>query len=151
VLLTQSATLGHSHGSQEPPGHDRRPHFHTNASTISRPHDHTHHHHGAGGHHHHHHDGNDAPESGPQQTPEPRSPSDHDSDAFYLPSSDAVITVRSVVDNELLASPMWAVAGLSLSTTIWAYPPYETLNWAHPPPPSRSSCPLYLCHLVLLI
>lgn len=144
VLMTQSAVLGHSHGGREPAGHDLRPHFHTQPTSVPGHHAYGHHHHGPGSHHHHHHDDGD-------DAPEPLSEQDHDSDAVYISSVDVVINGRSAVDEKLAASLLWATAECNLPTALWANPPRAAAQWPHPPPPSVCSCPLYVWHLALLI
>lgn len=147
VLLTQSAAmLGHSHGSGQPPGHDLRPHIHTNPSPH---HEHGHHHHGPDGHHHHH-DGDHDPEPGTHPTSQPEPVSDHDSDAVFITSVDVVINDRVLMDDESPASPQWVAAGLNQSTAFSADPARRMAHWTHPPPPSNCVCPLYIRHLALL-
>src|SRR4051794_2765655 len=143
LMLTQSASLGHSHGGNEPPGHDLRPHFHVTPHSERRCHGPRHHHHGPGGHHHHHHnDGDDT--AAPDAPPRPRLESlpNHDADAIYISRVDVVITERSAVAEELAtSSPLPADSHPVL--TFWTYPPHEAVSWTRPPPPSGRVCALY--------
>ncbi len=142
VLLPQTAALGHAHGVSQPAGHDLRPHFHTGPSSAPGQQAHGHHHHGPNGHHH----DDDGDDGAP---PEPLS--DHDADAVFLPSVDVVLNKCPVLDNELTVSPFLAVNGSNVVAAIWVAPPSGSVNWAHPPPPVRYPCPLYVRHLALLI
>src|SRR2546430_8789890 len=84
LVLTQTASLSHSHGGNKPPGHDLRPHFHISPRSEHRCHEQGHHHHGPGGHHHHHHDGEDIAEPDALPRPQLGPLSDHDFDAIYI-------------------------------------------------------------------
>ena len=150
VLLTQSAALGHSHGGNQPAGHDLRAHIHTDLAFFSQAHDHGHHH-GPDCPGHHHHDGDDAPEPGKQPPSPPEPLSDHDSDAVYISSVDVVVSKRSSVENALTVSALWAAVVWDSSADLLANPPHQVANWTDDLPPSGCACPLYIRQLALLI
>lgn len=147
VLLTQSAAmLGHAHAGMRLPGHDLRPHVHTNAASTRHADDHGHHHHGPGVHHHH----NDA-EPGPHTAALPESQPDHDSDALYVTAVDAVVAERSQALEDIASSFWWLIAEEVCFASCWDYPPDRSIACGHSPPQSGSPCPLYVRHLALLI
>lgn len=155
MLLTQSAAmLGHAHAGLRLPGHDLRPHFHTQPVPAGHDQDRSHAHglhHGPGGHHHHHDDTTYASEPDSQRTPLPELPSDHDFDAVYVTSVDVVVAVRCVLDDGADTSPFWATAAAINFVGLWPNPSLHSAKERHPPPPTGSSCPLYVLHLTLLI
>lgn len=145
LLLTQSAALlGHAQAGLRFPGHDLRPHFHTQSAPAG--HDHSRHHHSTGGHHH----DDDAPQLKMPITPDPEPQSDHDADAVYVSSFDVVVTGRSMLEDGADTSPLWATAAGSNFVVLWPSPSRHPAKWWHPPP-LGSSCPLYILHLALLI
>lgn len=154
LLLTQSAGLyGHAHADLLLPGHDKRPHFHT--QTVPTAHDARgnrarDHYHGHGGRHHHHDAFAVTTETDSHRTLLPESHSDHDSNAVYVTSVDAVVTGRCAPDVGADTSPLWATSALSNLGRLWPSPSRHPQKWRHPPPPGRA-CPLYLLHLTLLI
>ena len=150
VLLTQSVSLGHSHGGNDPAGHDPRSHFHTNSTSAPRSHDHGHHNHSSDGHHHHD-DGDDAPEPDTQPPSQPEPLSEHDSDVVFITSVDVFINARSAVDDELAASLLWAAAGLYLPTASGLIRCMRQRTGHTQWPPSDCSCLLYVRYLALLI
>jgi hypothetical protein len=149
VLLTQSVVFGHAHDGSQPAGHDLRPHIHTSSSPAGHTHDHGHNHYVPGGHHLHHDDGN-VPEPDSQPTPQPELFSDHDSDAFYIDTVDAIINVRYIVDKDEVASALGSDTGLSEFVHFSASPTHEFANWKYPPS-TGCRCALYVLHLSLLI
>lgn len=146
MLLTQSAALfGHTHAGLRLPGHDLRPHFHTQPVAASYQNDRAPHHHGHGGHHHNVADGvaPDAPTQHPKPLP------DHDSDAIYVNATDAVAVERSEL---LYGSSVFSMAFASdLFALAWAEPPAHLVICGHPPPLPGHECPLYVKHRALLI
>lgn len=151
VLLTQSAVvLGHAHAGQRLPGHDLRPHVHTQAASHDHGHRHLHghgHSHGTGAHHYH--DDEDAPQPRMPVAPSPEPLSHHDSDALYFVGVDVVAGGRSVVGPDLDTSSLWvALAPGGFARSCRDSSPQPPYCW-HPPP--KSSCPLYVRLLALLI
>lgn len=151
VLLTQSmATLGHAHAGQRLPGHDLRPHFHTQpvpAAGFDRdlavdPG----HHHGFVGLHHH----EEALTPQTPTTPDPGPQSDHDTNAVYVTGVDVVANGRCLADNRVDASPLWAIAAEFNFAALWPNSSRHPVKGRHPPP-FGSSRPLYVLHLTLLI
>ena len=130
VLLTQSTTIGHSHGGNQTVGHNLHPHFHTN------PRAHLHHHLG------------EVTDPKTPPTPEPEPLSDHDADAVFFATC-ALIKERSTA-KELTASPLKVAAELIPSLAFGDNPPLGWPPRAHPPA-SGGSCALYIRHLALLI
>jgi hypothetical protein len=142
VLLTQSAVYGHSHGEDQPAGHDLRPHFHTNPLSTAPEHGH---HHGPGGHRHEDEEDDDAP------PPEEQTPHDHDSDAVFVTSIDVVLDQRSAAEDVNAASPPWGAAELTPVAAIGDSSPAVPADRTHPPPEIGYHCALFLRHLALLI
>lgn len=150
VLLTQSAALaGHAHADFRIPGHDLRPHIHTQNVPAGHNHDsHAHHHHHASSDHHHD-DVADSTEPDFQQTLLPVAPSDHDSDAVYVTIVDSVVGVRCLLDN-VADTSLWVSAAASDNALTWSNPlRHPSKNWH--PPPVGGSCPLYVLHRTFLI
>lgn len=117
LLLTQSiAALGHSHGGDQPAGHDLRPHFHVAHFLTTETGGH--HHHGAHGHHDDHGDRGTAsdPESAPQ--PEPLSDDEHDSDAVYVAQVDCFLCRATDVDESLSVGSEWVSHESRLAVTV---------------------------------
>lgn len=142
VLLGQMVqpALLHAHDGDRPVGHDSRPHAHTYPPRSAPLHEHKH---GSSGHHH---DADAETESLPS-LPRPEQPSDHDSDAVYVTSADAVPGSRTVGDLKLSISLCWFGVPV-LGTVIRSEPrPVATQNR---PPPGRD-CPIYVRHLAILI
>lgn len=150
LLISQSAALAHSHGGNQPAGHDLRPHVHV--SLVAHVHDHQHghsHHHGT---HSHHHDWDDevAPADADDQLASlHESAPGHDSDALYV-SPDSVTTARERVVTAF-DHGVWllAVSAFVLDVEAFAAPPCP-----HPrtsADPGSAARPLYIRHLALLI
>ncbi len=150
VLLAHWAGIGHCHAGGQPAGHGSRPHLHTGAPHRDGPahgHHHGHGHHGHDGHHQHHDDGDAGePDGCPAPAPEPAQ--DHDADAAYLDSVDAVLGARPVAEGGLGASALLPAPLLALALGPSAAQPRGPAGWALPPP---ASCPLHVRHLVFLI
>ncbi len=149
MLLTQSVAFSHCHNGSQPAGHELCAHFHTRHAIVGSSHDHGHHH--GSGHHHHHkseRDSDSRPEKQPPSQPEPLT--DHDSDAVYIGSFDAVIRVSSSDAKELTTLSLADAVGSNSAALDSADPPYYAASWAHAPPPARD-CPLYLRLAALLI
>lgn len=150
MLLTQSAALlGHIHADLRLPGHDLRPHFHTQPVPAGhdrvRGDDHGHHHEPGDFHRH-----DEVPTAQTPATPDPEPQPDHDSDAVYVNAVDVVANVRCVFDDGDDALAFWATTAASNVVGLWPNPARPSANW-RPPPPAGGSCPLYLRHLTLLI
>jgi hypothetical protein len=152
VLLTQSAALlGHAHAGLRLPGHDLRPHFHTQPTPVGHQNDHGQHHHGHGPGSHNH-DVADVVATNPPSTPPTQHPEplpDHDSDAVYVIVTDAVVVERSQPTTQVESSDCWSFPDLAPFATFKAEPPTHPLVCGHPPP--GHLCPLYIRHLALLI
>ena len=149
LLLTQSAALlGNAHAGLRLHGHDLRPHFHT--QPVPDGHDYGHHS-GLGVlHQYHQDDANDAIELDTQPTSQPEPLSDHDSDAVYVASVDAVLAERCAVHDGVDSLLPWAALAASHLAGWWPTPSRHPVNWWYTQP-SGSSCPLYVWHLTLLI
>ena len=87
----------------------------------------------------------------PTPSPSPDPPDDHDFDAVYVTSVDVVVAVRCVLDDGAATSPFWATAAAINFVGLWPNPSLHSAKERHPPPPTGSSCPLYVLHLTLLI
>ena len=146
VLLFQSAALGHCHDVS---GRARAPHNHTCAIFSQIPTQHGHHNSSPGGHHNHD-DGDDLPEPDTQPTPQREPLSDHDSDAVYLGTADAVVVERFKVRDEVTHSTLWIPAASALLAASWDGPRSQAVKCGYPPLPS-SLFPLYIRHLAILI
>ena len=151
MLLTQSAALfGHAHDGLRLPGHDFRPHFHTQPVAAGNDSDRSH---NRGRHHDadslHHHDEVLTAQATATSDLEPQS--DHDFDAVYVTSVEVAANGRCVTNDGADISPLWAAAAAINFVGIWPNPSLYLAKERHPPPPTGSSCPLYVLHLALLI
>src|SRR5262245_24783982 len=135
--LTQSAGLGHHHGTDEPAGHDSCPHFHAylHPTPAGQPHPQR----------DHDSDGDSRHRDGDEE-PEPFS--DHDDDAVYV-AVDAVASGRVHADDGS-CGPLGLAPPAGVTTDPREGVRGQPAFWAHPPPAALDR-PLYLRHLSLLI
>ena len=142
VVLGQTAplALAHAHDGGPPAGHGSRPHAHLNPVRSA----HSHHEHD-GGHHHHHADADAGDECPP--APLPAKPSDHDSDAVYVGTADAVPGSRAADDE--VRSVSFDGIGFPAPAAVIRPSLVPAANRSRPPP--GRSCPLYVRHLAILI
>lgn len=145
MLLTQSVAFGHSHGGNQPAGHDLRAHIHLNQSSIDDSHSHSHHH-GLDKHSHHddHHSDHEK-----QNSSQFESPFDHDSSALYLSSNDVISGSRSTIKTEIKVLVQWDSMGCDLSSdSLQQTEPVWCLYGCAPP---DSDSPLFVRHHAYLI
>ena len=143
LLLTQSAALGHSHGGNEPAGHDLRPHTHLGSSCSDpAPYGHSH----APGADHRDGDSADgtAPGVVPGSTSQPGA--DHDADALY--AADPLLCGWGQSGDDA----SWDNPGTPQALTVDHHDHgCRSLAVPHPSPHPAPDRPLYLRHLTLLI
>tara|TARA_R110002124_G_scaffold223994_1_gene389450 strand:+ start:1150 stop:1596 length:447 start_codon:yes stop_codon:yes gene_type:complete len=145
MLLTQSVAFGHSHGGNQPAGHDLRAHIHLNQSTIDDAHSHTHHH---GLDKHNHHDAHHSDREN-QNSSQLESPFDHDSSALYLSSNDVILGSRSTIKTAIKVLFQWDSMGSDLpSDSLQPPEPVWGLYGCAPP---DSDSPLFVRHNAYLI
>ncbi|MFH1300626.1 MAG: hypothetical protein ABIK07_06160 [Planctomycetota bacterium] len=145
ILLTQSVAFGHSHGGNQPAGHDLRAHIHLNQSSIDDSHGHVHHH-GLDRHNHHddHHSDHEKKNSSQFE-----SPLDHDSSALYLSSHDVISASRSTTQTEIKILFQWDDMGCDLSSdSLQHTEPVWCLSGCAP---SDFDSPLFVRHHAYLI
>lgn len=143
MLLTQSVAFGHSHGGNQPAGHDLRVHIHLNQSSADDSHSHSHHH-GLDKHSHHddHHSDREK-----QNSSQFESPIDHDSSALYLSSNDVISISRSTTMTELKVLFQRDSMGCDLSSdSLQQTEPVWCLYGCAPP-----DSPLFVRHHAYLI
>lgn len=161
LLLAQSAPLAHAHGRATPSGHESRPHVHLGLAAVVFDENHEHsaaghrHSHGAGGHHHHDADSRAtlAPDSISGDAAgiglAPCQPGEHDSDAVFVSTADAVASRASA---ESAASELVWLTTLALVVTDFDLFPLTSTPHHPPSPDARASDrPLYIRHSALLI
>lgn len=142
VVLGQMVpvALAHAHEGGQPVGHDSRPHAHLNPPRPS----HGHHEHDRDGRHPDHADA-DTDDACPS-VPLPEEPSDHDTDAIYVASADALPDNRSAGEERPI---LFAWLGLSVPATVIRTELRAAVNQNRPPP--GRACPIYVRHLAILI
>lgn len=146
MLLAQSASLGHAHGSNQPSDHNLRPHIHTKLEQQVHSHSHSH---GTGGHHHHHDYAVPTETVIPDQQSEP-SPT-HDSDAVYVSALDLIILQISPVLDEDQYSIFLSAVELAILASAFDCHRGTVAICSHPPPISVQHCARYIQLLTLII
>ena len=140
LMLSQSATFGHSHAGNQPAGHDFRAHIHMNSTGVE-PHHH--------GHQSHKHEGDS--HSTPEQQPSAQFEShfDHDSSAVYLNNTDLSTGTRSDWNLRLIVLTFGYLPGAERSfEDLSAIEPGWRIHHCAPPDPAS---PLFIRHHAILI
>lgn len=142
VLLAQSASLGHAHGSSQPSDHILRPHVHVKLEKQAHSHSH-----GTESHHHHHDVAMPTESAIPDEQPEPT----HDSDAVYVSAIDLVVLQSSLVLVKDQSSVFLSVVELAILASSFDCNQVAAAICSHPSPFNVQHCARYIQLLTLII